>query len=85
MTNEEKFKFYRCVANIIGVEFSDLEDDDTLNSLGFDTLDEVELVLLLEEQYNIEINGEDLYPFLSALKLEDLANRFYNILDIRSL
>lgn len=51
------------IASIIAEQLKkpvqDLKESDTLDSLGADSLDRVEIVMKLEEHFGIEINDED--------------------------
>jgi len=41
------------------IDTSEITPSATLEDLGADSLDKVELVMLLEEQFDIEINDDD--------------------------
>jgi len=48
------------VAEQLGVKIEDVKDDAKfIDDLGADSLDTVELVMALEEEFNIEIPDED--------------------------
>jgi len=56
-TTEEKVK--RLIAEQLMIDTSEITPSATLEDLGADSLDKVELVMLLEEQFDIEINDDD--------------------------
>lgn len=56
-TVKERVK--KIVAEQLGVEIKDIKDDASfVNDLGADSLDTVELVMALEEEFEIEIPDE---------------------------
>jgi acyl carrier protein len=53
-------KFYDCFVQALGVDREDLTMDKTLlDELGADSLDIVELVMAMEEEFEIEIPDEE--------------------------
>jgi acyl carrier protein len=63
MAGFEKNDTYNKVVNIIaeklGVSKNNVTGQSTLQTLGADSLDMVEIVMKLEEQFGMEINDED--------------------------
>lgn len=59
----EKNEIYSKVLTIISQQLNVSKDsvnqDSTLESLGADSLDRVEIVMKLEEEFSIEINDQD--------------------------
>lgn len=59
----ERQDTYNKVATIIAQQLKikpeDIHEDSTIESLGADSLDRVEIIMTLEEQFSIEINDED--------------------------
>ena len=51
------------ISVIPGVDLAKLQDDTTLASFGIDSLDEVELILEIEEEFDIEIPDDDISQF----------------------
>lgn len=49
----------RLIADLLGVKPSDVDKSSTLKDLGADELDYVELIVYLEEEYNIAITEEE--------------------------
>lgn len=47
------------VAEGLNVEIDDITEESTLDALGADSLDVVELVMSIEEEFEIEIADED--------------------------
>ena len=55
------------IAKLAGFKVSEISDDSNLrDDLGMDSLDGVELVMLLEEKFDIEIPDENLEKFETA-------------------
>jgi acyl carrier protein len=53
-------KVRKIIAEQLGIDESEItEDSDIINDLGADSLDTVELIMALEEEYDIEIPDED--------------------------
>ncbi|HOX55179.1 MAG: acyl carrier protein [Candidatus Omnitrophica bacterium] len=62
---EEKIK--RIIINQLGVKMADLVPEAQLeNDLSMDSLDAVELVMALEEEFEIEIPDEDMESLLTV-------------------
>ena len=58
MANEEKIK--SIIAEQLGVKIEDVKPEASfIEDLGADSLDTVELVMALEEEFSIEIPDED--------------------------
>lgn len=55
---EEKVK--EIIINKLGIEESDLTPTSTIIELGGDSLDEVELILEFESEFNISMPDEDI-------------------------
>ena len=53
-------KVKEIVAEGLDVNAADLTEETTFESLGADSLDLFELVMALEDEYNVEIPAEDL-------------------------
>jgi acyl carrier protein len=49
----------RIIADQLGLDESDITPEKNLVDLGADSLDEVEIVMAYEEEYDIEIPDED--------------------------
>jgi acyl carrier protein len=60
MTEDIAAKIKAIIAESLGVDISEVtENASFVNDLGADSLDTVELVMALEEQFGIEIPDED--------------------------
>jgi acyl carrier protein len=60
MTEDITAKIKAIIAESLGVDISEVtENASFVNDLGADSLDTVELVMALEEQFGIEIPDED--------------------------
>jgi acyl carrier protein len=55
-TLEDRVK--TCIAEQVILPLADIKDDDTLVVLSFDSLDRVELVMALEDEFGVEIVDE---------------------------
>lgn len=51
-------KVAEIIAHHMSLDVSEIHDDSTLESLGMDSLDRVELVMKVEEEFDIEINDD---------------------------
>ncbi len=60
---ERRDKIRHDIIAIVGEQLkkpvSELKESDTLDSLGADSLDRVEIVMKLEEHFGIEVNDEE--------------------------
>jgi acyl carrier protein len=59
------------LSNLLGINLSDIDDGCTKESLGMDSLDEVEFIMCLEEEFDIEIPDEEAEKIVS---LQDAVN-----------
>ena len=60
MSNDVKAKIKKIVADHLGIEEEKVtEEASFIDDLGADSLDTVELVMALEEEFDIEIADED--------------------------
>jgi len=60
MTEDIEAKVKSIIAEILGVDMQEITPQASfVNDLGADSLDTVELVMALEEQFGIEIPDED--------------------------
>jgi len=67
-TKEELLKF---IADNVGINVDIKEEDELMKDIGFDELDHVELVMALEEEFNIEIPDEDAEKFITTKNIID--------------
>ena len=49
----------RILVDQLGIDESDIDPEKTLRDLGADSLDDVELIMAFEEEYDIEISDEE--------------------------
>ena len=61
MNNLEKLA--TIIADQLGIEENGITEDTTLEDLGADSLALVELVMSVEEEFNIQIEDEDMEKF----------------------
>ncbi len=70
MTVEEKIK--SIIAFLLDIEESEINlSDNLIDTLGFDSVDIVEFMMRLEEEFNIEILDLDFYRIITV---EDVIN-----------
>lgn len=68
------------IARIAFIDQYDIRSDTTLESLGLDSLDEVELIMDLEKEFSIHIRDEDVETLTTADALyKYIANRILNL------
>ena len=68
--SEDKIK--SIIVDKLGVEENKITADaDFINDLGADSLDQVELIMQLEEEFNIEISDEEAESLTSVGKVYD--------------
>lgn len=59
LTEDQKDKLHNLIADTLGCDLSDVtESEMSLNNLGADSLDEVELIMIVEREFDIEINDD---------------------------
>ena len=77
MSEELKAKVYQLVCDQLGVDRSEVKPEATLlDDLGADSLDVVEMVMALEEAFDLEIPDEDVEGIRTVGDVENyLANR----------
>jgi len=61
-------KIKEIIKDELGFEAEDLTPESTLEDMGADSLDAVELIMALEEEYNLEI------PEAEAVNMKSLGN-----------
>jgi acyl carrier protein len=75
-TRELVEKIKVIIADILNVEPSTIQSDATFESLGIDSLDMLEIIMKLEEQFGIEIDDE---KAASITSIEDAARKIEEI------
>lgn len=58
--NELNKRVHRVISEQLGVKTEEVTQEDTLSGLGADSLDVVELVMAVEEEFDIEIPDSDI-------------------------
>lgn len=76
MSIEDRIK--EIVAEQLGVEVSAVTADSTFASLGADSLDQVELVMALEDEFKIEISDAEAETVNSIEKAIELVSKRVN-------
>ena len=56
--NETKSKIIDLIAEQLNIDKKSISENSTLSELGADSLDRVEIIMKLEEEFSIEINDE---------------------------
>ena len=65
-------KIKEIIMDKLGVEESKITDEaNFINDLGADSLDQVELIMQLEEEFDIEIDDEDAEKLVTVGKVYD--------------
>jgi acyl carrier protein len=67
------------IAEQLAIPAGSIGDENTFEKLGADSLDRVELIMKVEEQFNIEINDED------AEKLHNVGQMVHYIISRKKL
>lgn len=76
MTRDEvQIDMLNIVGDHLNVAHEDINDESTLESLGADSLDRVEIVMACEEKFNIQIDDNDLDGVNTFEKLVDLVTK----------
>jgi acyl carrier protein len=57
--NSAWFNFKPMVANYLDIEISEVRSDSSWLELGVDSLDKIELIMMIEEQYNVEFSEQE--------------------------
>lgn len=58
--NEQEVKVAAMIVRMLGCEASKVQRNATLESLGADSLDGIEIVMQAEEDFNIEISDDEM-------------------------
>lgn len=66
--NDTYAEVVNLIADQLGINKNEINDDSTLENLGADSLDRVEIVMKIEEKFGIEINDEDAEKKLHSIK-----------------
>lgn len=69
--SEIQNKVIQLIAEQLGVAANTITPQSTLESLGADSLDRVEMIMKLEEEFHIEIRDEDADKLTSVSQLVD--------------
>ena len=73
------------VLEVINSEFNfnfEVTQETPIEDLGFDSIDHIELLMELEEEFDIEISDEDYDKvILEGKKVSDLTDALYTLLD----
>lgn len=59
-------RVFHIIAEQLGIAKSDVALETTKDSLGMDSLDDVELVMALEDEFEMEVSNDDVEKWLSA-------------------
>ena len=74
------------VLEVINSEFNfnfEVTQETPIEDLGFDSIDHIELLLELEEEFDMEISYEDYDKvILEGKKVSDLTDALYTLLDL---
>ncbi|URL58530.1 acyl carrier protein [Luteibacter flocculans] len=53
-------KIYKILSDQLGLQEGDVKAESTAKTLGIDSLDTVELIMAIDEEFDIELDDEDL-------------------------
>lgn len=77
LAEDQKEKLHNIISDLLGVDLEDVtEEGVSIRNLGADSLDEVELVMKVEKEFDITINDDvaegivlvsDYYPIIANL------------------
>lgn len=74
------------VLEVINSEFNfnfEVTQETPIEDLGFDSIDHIELLMELEEEFDMEISDEDYDKvILEGKKVSDLTDALYTLLDL---
>ena len=70
----------KVIAGLSVVSFDEIEDEDTMTSIGVDSLKMVELIIALEDAFCIKFDDSDLDPSQLSIvkKIVELVGRYTN-------
>ncbi len=71
---EIRDKIIQFVVEEIGVKKENIKDDSRLEDLGMDSLDQVEFIMRIEEEYDVEVldtDAEKVKTIKDAIKLTE--------------
>lgn len=74
MSEHIEHKVKEAVSEVLCVDYANLSLSDNLENLGMDSLDKVELALVLEEIVDSEISDEEFESCTTIQDLLDLVN-----------
>jgi acyl carrier protein len=69
--NEIQQKVIQLIADQLGVAPATINESAALETLGADSLDRVEMIMKLEEEFRIEIRDEDAEKFTTVSQVID--------------
>ena len=79
--NVEK-EFYIILEDLIGMSIENVEVTSTLKDLDIDSLDMVEIQLMCEERFELEIDNEDLFDTNNPT-IENIIEKIEELIDDR--
>jgi acyl carrier protein len=66
------------LSNLLGISLSDIDANSTKGSLGMDSLDDVEFIMCLEEEFDIEISDDEAEKIVSIQDAAELVESIRN-------
>jgi acyl carrier protein len=72
--SDTKDKVISIIASELGRKSGEIQEDSTFNDIGADSLDMVEVIMKLEEQFGIEIKDEEAEHMKSVKDVVDFVN-----------
>lgn len=71
-------KIKEIIADQLSVPAISVSDDKTMEDLGADSLDVIELAMWLEDEFDIEITGDDINIDMTVAGLAELVEKKVN-------
>lgn len=75
MTNTTLHRIINLVSDLDGIDRAALSGDThVLNDIGYDSLDQVEFIMAVEDEFGIEIDDEQAYGMLTLQQTADVVD-----------
>lgn len=71
-TQEVKDKIYTIVADVIGCDYTDVDDNARFDVLGADSLDTVEVLMDIEKEFHISVPDDSVVGIITVGQLADV-------------
>jgi len=72
----EELRFKEIIADLLDISLEKIKlESDIVDDLGADSLDQIELLMRLEDEYDIEISDEDAMKIKTVQQAQDYINK----------